>query len=147
MMLRHAVRDLLNANDSLRGMLAGGIYPTDDHGASLVSRQATPLAFDAQQRIMPTMLVQDDGASPVPGTDRTAFMFVRLVAWQQDGRDVIDAALRQAFEVLNGAAVIASGVRVAEFRHIGDGPAVRDPGVQDAEQGWSRWRAAILRGA
>lgn len=144
-MLRTAVRDLLNDDGTLTALLTGGIYPTADSQASILTKQDHPAAFDSYGKVLPTALVQDDGVFPFPGTDRTVSALVRVLFWQQDGRDSLEAALRRTFDLLNGARVALSAGWVYQFAFAGESPTLRDPALGEAEHGWSRWQAVMLR--
>lgn len=94
---------------------------------------------------MPTMLVQDDGSFPSLTHDRAATQTFRLILWQYSGRDVIDGALKRAFELLQGITFSSGSLWVYQLQWAGDGPNLKDGALNDAELGWSRWQAVLLR--
>ena len=144
-MLRLEVAGLLRGDGVMLAALPGGIYPETDQQASVLSQQAYPEAFNAIDEVLPTLLVQDDGMFPLPITRGTVSDTFRLLVWQQRGRDAIDGALARAFALLNGARVNAGAAWVYEIQFAGEGPNIRDQALGDAELGWSRWQAVVLR--
>jgi hypothetical protein len=144
-MLRAQVAALLKADGVMLAALPGGIFPTDDTQPSYMAREAYPAAFDTNKQIRPCLLVQDEGTFPFGGGETTVSATFRLLVWQQSGRDAIEGALRRAYGLLNGARVNAGADWVYRFEFAGDGPNVRDQGLRDAEHGWSRWQAIMVR--
>ena len=144
-MLRLEVASLLGADGVLAAILPGGVWPTDDARASAMAAKTYPAAFDAKGEILPTALVQEDGAFPFAGTPATVGDTFRVLVWEQRGRAHIDGALARIFVLLNGAQVGATGLWVYELQFAGEGPSVRDQALADAEHGWSRWQAVVLR--
>lgn len=144
-MFRVPVATTLDDDGVLQATLPGGLWPQTDDQASSMSRQDYPAAFDDLGQIRPTLLVQDEGAFNIPVTSKTATYTFRLLVWQQQGRGAIDGALKRAFSLLDGAQLNVGGLWVYEIRWAGDGPSVRDQALGDAEQGWSRWQAIVLR--
>lgn len=144
-MLRQAVATLLRADGTLPGLLTGGIWPDDTHEAAAMARDTYPAAFDAGE-ILPTAMVQDDGMfrfGDAPGAVSDTFS---VLCWQQRGRGTIAAALTAIYAALEGTRVVVSGAWVYEIRFAGEGPSVRDQALGDAEYGWSRWQAVMVRG-
>jgi len=144
-MLRQEVATLLRGDGGMLATLPGGIYPSADYQASALSKADYPAAFDSFGELLPVALVQDDGSFALPTTRRTVSDTFRVMVWQQRGRDSIDGALARAFGLLNGATLNAGAAWVYEIQYAGDGPALRDQALADAEFGWSRWQAILLR--
>lgn len=144
-MLRAAVAALLRGDGVMRATLPGGIWPEDGDDPSALSAKHYPAAFDAIGNVLPTALVRDDGAFPFGGGDRTASVVFRLLVWQQTGRAAIDAALARADFLLTGATVNVGAPTVYRIEYAGAGPDGRDPALADAEIGWSRWQAIVLK--
>lgn len=144
-MLRTQVAALLKADGVMLAALSGGIYPTVDTEASYMAREVYPAAFDVNKQVRPCLLVQDEGSFPFGGGDRTLSATFRLICWQQGGRDKIEAGLRRAYTLLNGARVNTGVDWVYRFEFAGDGPNLRDQGLRDAEMAWSRWQAIMVR--
>lgn len=144
-MLRLEISQKLRDEGSLLASLAGGIWPTTDQQASAMTREDFPLAFDDQGLIKPTMLIQDDGSFSLPTHDRLAMVTFRLILWQYSGRDVIDGACKRVFDLLQGQTVTTSSFWIYELQWAGDGPNLKDGALNDAELGWSRWQAVLLR--
>lgn len=144
-MLRVALRSRLAASSALAGILAGGIYPLAESDPDYLARETYPAAFDAWGDLLPTALVRDGGAFGIgPHGARGASQVVDILLWQQRGRDSIDAALIEIRRLLEPAALVTTAnLWVYQLRYAGDGPSVRDQGLNDAEHGWQRWQAAI----
>lgn len=143
-MLRVEVRNFLYADDTLRGVLAGGIYPLADSDPDYMGEKAYPAAFNEHGEILPVALVRDGGSFPHgPSGARGAMAIVDILLWQQAGRDAIDAALKQMRVLLDNARVSTQGLWVYRIAYAGDGPSVQDPAIADAEHGWQRWQVAV----
>jgi hypothetical protein len=145
-MLRVALRSRLASSSALAGILTGGIYPVTDADPNYLSRDTYPAAFDAWGDLLPVALVRDSGSFNIgPYGARGASQVVDILLWQQRGRDSIDAALRDIRRTLEPAAqVTTANLWVYQLRFAGDGPSVRDMGLNDAEHGWQRWQAATV---
>lgn len=144
-MLRKEIAALLRSNAALVGALPGGIYPLADTDADYLSRDTYPAAFDDFGEVLPTALVRDSGGFPQgPAPARGSSQVVDILLWQQRGRDAIDAASRVLRVLVTGGMVAPSGLYVYQLRYAGDGPSVRDPGLDDAEHGWQRWQAVVV---
>lgn len=142
-MLRLEVATLLRSE--LGVILPGGVWPDGDNDASRLSKATYPAAFNAIGEVLPVALVLDDGMFPLPATDRTVSEIIRVMFWQQRGRESIDAALGRVFTLLQGATLSAGSSWVYQIQFAGEGPNVRDRALADAEHGWSRWQAVVLR--
>lgn len=144
-MLRVPIAQLLHGDVTMLASLAGGIWPQEDEQASAMTREDYPTAFDSQGLIKPTALVQDDGSFSLPTHDRVLTETFRIILWQYSGRDVIDGALKRIFELLQGVHLQADTLWVYQLQWAGNGPNLKDGALNDAELGWSRWQAVVLR--
>lgn len=138
-MLREPLRDVLNADATLAGLLPGGVYPDPATQQSVLSKEGMPSAFDDFGNVRPVALVLDD--SVIPSVGKAGQVLARVLVWQQTGRDKIDAVNLRVYALLHNQRIVTATGVIYQLRFAGFGPQVRDQGLRDAEQGWSRWQA------
>lgn len=145
-MFRLEARTLLHDDGVMRSYFGDRMYPNEDRDRSELSERHYPAAFDPNTGlILPTLLVQDDGAFPFGPLGATISSTFRLLVWQADGRDKIDAAFARSFTLLDGARFNAGTTWVYACQFAGEGPNLRDQALGDAEYGWQSWQAIALR--
>lgn len=148
MSVRSGVRAYLAGDATYAALLPGGVYPnpalTPNDQAEL-TRDTTPAAFDAFGDIVAAGLVLSDGSSAFPGlVPHAAQDFLRVMHWQRAGRDIIEAADRRAYTLLDGARLLIDG-HYCRFRWAGFAQSnLSDPGLRDAPLSWSRWQVIRL---
>lgn len=138
-MLREPLRDYLQGDATLLGLLTGGVYPDPTTQQSVLSAEGMPGAFDNFGDVLPVALVLDD--SVIPDVGRGAQVLGRVLVWQQRGRDKIDAVNLRVYALLHNYRLVTAMGIIYQVRFAGFGPQVRDQGLRDAEHGWSRWQA------
>jgi len=149
MSLRAEIRAALAADSAYLALLPGGIYPNPGLTPAdqpELTRDGTPQAFDPFGDIKPCGMVVDDGTAQFGPLRNAGQTFVRLLHWQQTGRDTIEAADRRAYSLLQGARLTIDG-HYCTFRWAGFAQStLRDPSLRDAALSWSRWQITRLVG-
>ena len=115
--LRETIQAYLAADTVLMALLTGGLYAGGE-----ISRQDTPLAFDANKEILPCGLVALEAqvpSGPLTTVGRASMRaFFTVTFWQRSGYASIDAALDETFVRLHeskmGVATKLWTVRFAE---------------------------------
>lgn len=147
MSLRAGIRAALAADATYLALLPGGVYPDPalpSGDQPEITRDATPQAFDGFGDVRPCGMVLDDGTAQFGPLVNAGQTFVRVLHWQQFGRDIIEAADRRAYTVLQGARLLIDG-HYCTFRWAGFAQStLRDPSLRDAALSWSRWQITRL---
>lgn len=138
-MLREPLRDYLLADATLAALLPGGVYPDPQGQQSVLSLEGMRAAFDEYENVKPVALVLDD--SVLPSVGAAGQVLARVLVWQQTGRDKIDAVNLRVYALLHRQRLVTATGVIYQLWFAGFGPQVRDQGLGDAEQGWSRWQA------
>jgi hypothetical protein len=94
-----AILAALQGDAQLAAILTGGLY--DGLTVTDISRQATPLAYDAYQELKPCGLLKMETQAPTGPHPDGSRLFVVLWLYQQHGSAAIDAARARAYHVLH----------------------------------------------
>jgi len=133
-----AVYNVLIADSTLTTPLTGGI-----HMAKEISRQTTPSAFDANQEILPCVLLKLEQGSPIgPHHHAVAFFFV-AVFYQRSGYAVIHVARDRVYDLLHRQCV--SSASAWDIRFTDDSPELEDQSSQIHSMLYSRYRIILDR--
>lgn len=147
MSVREGVRAFLHADSAYMALLTGGLYPDPtlgDAAEQRISRDGTPAAFDGFGDLKPCGMVIEDGTTQAGPLRHSAQTFLRVLHFQQSGRDVVEAADRQAYALLQGARFTIDG-QYCRFRFAGTSQSnLTDPTLRDAALSWSRWQITRL---
>lgn len=107
--MRDTIKDYLEADATLTGLLTGGIYAVPE-----ISRQDTPDAFDANGEIEPCGLVKLETEGQFGPYEEaggiSARLYVAVFFYQRTGYDVIDPALARTRTLLHKQNLSTSGV-------------------------------------
>ena len=98
MSLSDDVKTLLEDDEDLMDLLTGGVH----NDVEEISRQNTPTAFDANQELMPCVLIKFGTEtrlrSGIPNSVQTP---LTIYFYQRDNYDVIEPAIDSVFVLLN----------------------------------------------
>lgn len=98
----------MDADVTLTAILTGGVYTAGAVGIEGISRDTTPLAFDAAGRLKPSALVRQRGLVPTgdvldPITQQaSASQVVEIYVYQRQGYTSIDTALARLYTLFQG---------------------------------------------
>ena len=112
-----AIFDELEIDVTLAAILTGGLY--DGRTVTDISRQATPLAYDAYQELKPCGLLKMESQAPTGPHPDGSRLFVVLWLYQQNGSTEIDAARERAYQLLHRTTLGGSD-RLWDVRHAND---------------------------
>ena len=112
--MKSAIAGAISSNPLLAGWLTGGVHVVRE-----ISRQATPVAFDADGEILPCALVKVETETPAGPDDYAGRQFITISLYERSGFGVIDLAVAQLYSLLHRAKVSGAW----EVRHADD---VRD---------------------
>lgn len=97
------VKEVLEDDGDLMTLLTGGFYSGSQ--VREISRQNTPAAFDANQEILPCLLVVEETEfkhGPYRRSMQTTFS---VFFYQRAGYDVIEQAMDRSFDLLHEAKI------------------------------------------
>lgn len=138
MELKADLMGLLQADAVFMGHLPGGL-----HGASEVTRQLTPGAFDpATQMLLPCCNLRLETGVPVGPYPAANRQFFTLYFYERPGAGSVALARDRAFWVLDGQGQTIPGVY--EIGHVSDLPVLPEPGLK-AEVAVSRYQVTRIR--
>jgi hypothetical protein len=118
--IRETIKAALEADETLAGLLTGGIWT----GESEISREGTPGAFDGNGEILPCALVKEESQAAHGPLDDSARLYLVIYLYQRRGYGSIDAARERMFELLQLQKLGMSGVW--EIRWADDAPNLQD---------------------
>ncbi len=128
-------------------LLPGGLYPDPTltlPDQTVITRDGTPQAFDDFGDLRPCGAIVDDGTTQFGPLRDAGQTFVRVLHWQQVGRDAVEAADKRAYTLLQGRRLLIDG-RYCTFRWAGFAQSnLTDPSLRDAALSWSRWQITRL---
>lgn len=125
--MRDIILTALEADAVLMAALTGGLY-----GATEISRQTTPDAFNANAEVLPCGLVALEVETPVPPHTNGSRAFFTVTFYERTGYTNIDTALGRAFAVLNRQKIGTAADQVWEVRHTEDSADLEDPALRCA---------------
>ncbi len=110
------VKDIINADSTLTGLLTGGIYTYDETGRLGISRQTTPSAFSGAT-IKPNLVIWNDGGSAsfdiiqeYPFTaSTTEIVQLRFRSSETNAITTLTSAMNRARQLLHGARLSGGG--------------------------------------
>lgn len=147
MSVRAGIRAVLAADTAYMALLTGGLYPNPaltPPDQTRITRESTEAAFDDFGDIKPCGMVVDDGTAAFGPLRDGAQTFVRVLHWQQFGRDVVEAADQRAYTLLQSKRFLIDG-HYCTFRWAGFAQSnLTDPSLRDAALSWSRWQITRL---
>lgn len=135
--MRDEVVAALTGDATLMALLTGGAY-----GGVEISRQFTPLAFDANNEVLPCALVKVESDAHVWPYWTGSRVFVLVLFYQRYGYAVIDPAMGRVYTLLNMTKVGGSGVW--NMVHANDVRDLRDQAL-DCSMAMSRYVATRMR--
>lgn len=118
MTLRESLLATLQGDPALALFLTGGVYSSTE-----ISRQNTPLAFDANKELKPCALLKLSTDGAVPPHNFGSRTFFSVMFYQRDGYDEIEQAKDRVYELLHYQKV---GEGVWEIHHTDDVLDTRD---------------------
>ena len=93
---------VLSEDEILFGLLTGGMYSgSGEDGVREISRQNTPLAFDANKKILPCFLVVSNTDLRSGPYARSIITTFSIYFYQLKGFDVIEQAMARCYDLLN----------------------------------------------
>lgn len=120
---------VLQLDDELNSLLFGGMY-----AETMINRQDTPEAFDANQEIRPCLLINQDtltqsGPYNESETGISARLYMRIYFYDRVSYETINAAAVRVRKLLHQEKISAG---VWEIAWVYDVPNVRDQGLDCA---------------
>ena len=142
--MRQAIYNLLSGDATFLAALPGGVY--DLAVVDEISRQATPVAFDANKELQPCAALRLNGPVPVRPYDHGARLTFELYFYERFGFASIEPARERAYDLLHLAKLTPVGSTAGnwEIRHADDVLQQRDEALR-ASLEMSRFEAVILR--
>lgn len=104
-----AIHDVLVNDTTFAAPLTGGVYAVGVDDVEEISRQNTPGAFDGNGELLPCALLKLETAVPLGPYKRSARQFLVIYIYQKHGRDLVDAALDRAMDLLDDQDIPEAG--------------------------------------
>jgi hypothetical protein len=133
--MRDTFKARLAGGTALTALLTGGVNTT------LINRQETPGAFDANGEIRPCAFVKVESEAPSGPYTSSGRLYVTVYVYERSGYTTIDAALEEVFSLLN---YWKPSGNTWEVRHAGDTRDVGDEAL-GCSMSFGRYVATRLR--
>jgi len=101
MTIRADIRQTLETDATLTGILTGGIYDASELPQDGLTPNAAPSAFDSFGRVLPCAVIRFRDMSETEIVGRSRRRFFEIYAYQNIGMDQVDAALARCRALLH----------------------------------------------